>query len=294
MRVFGIEFRNPVLLASGVLGISGHLFKRIEKMGAGGIVTKSIGISPRKGYENPTIVELDYGILNAMGLPNPGVDHFLEEIKDLNLSIPLIVSIFGKDSEEFMKIAKKLENYCDALELNLSCPHAENYGMSLGQDKNIVYKITKDVKKTVEIPVIVKLTPNVDDIVKIAIAAERGGADGITAINTLKGMAVSIEMEKPILKNIYGGLSGRCIKPVALRCVYDIYRNVKVPVIGVGGITSAEDALEFIMCGASLVEIGTAARDLNVFRRISEGIEKFLRKKNYTLEEITGKITKNI
>jgi len=294
MRVFELEFPNPVLLASGVLGISSYLFKRIEKLGAGGIVTKSIGISPRKGYENPTVMELDYGVLNAMGLPNPGVDYFLEEIKDISLKIPLIVSIFGKNSEEFVKIAKKLENYCDALELNLSCPHADEYGMAIGQDEKIVYKITKDVKKSVEIPVIVKLTPNVDDIVRIARSAENGGADGITAINTLKALAIDIDIEKPILKNVYGGLSGRCIKPVALRCVYDIYRNVKVPVVGVGGISSPEDAIEFIMCGASLVGIGSAARDLNVFKNVSEGIENFLKKKNYTLEEIIGKATKNI
>jgi len=294
MRVFELEFPNPVLLASGVLGISSYLFKRIEKLGAGGIVTKSIGILPKKGYENPTIVELDYGMLNAMGLPNPGVDYFLEEIKDISLKIPLIVSIFGKNSEEFVKIAKRLENYCDALELNLSCPHAESYGMAIGQDEKIVYKITKDVKKSVEIPVIVKLTPNVDDIVRIARSAENGGADGITAINTLKALAIDIDMEKPILKNVYGGLSGRCIKPVALRCVYDIYKNVKIPVIGVGGISSADDAIEFIMCGASLVGIGSAARDLNVFKDISEGVEDFLKKKNYTLKNIIGKATKNI
>ncbi len=294
MSVFELEFPNPVLLASGVLGISSHLFKRIEKLGAGGIVTKSIGSSPRKGYENPTVVELEYGILNAMGLPNPGVDYFLEEIKDLSLKIPLIVSIFGKNSEEFVNIAQKLENHCDALELNLSCPHADMYGMAIGQDEQTVYKITKDVKKSVEIPVIVKLTPNVDDIVPIAKSAERGGADGITAINTLKGMAVDIEMEQPILANVYGGLSGRCIKPVALRCVYDVYKNVSVPVIGVGGISSAEDAIEFIMCGASLVGIGSAAKDLSVFKEIPEGIENFLKKKNYTLGEIIGKATKNI
>lgn len=294
MRVFELEFPNPVLLASGVLGISSYLFKRIEKLGAGGIVTKSIGILPKKGYENPTIVELDYGMLNAMGLPNPGVDYFLEEIKDISLKIPLIVSIFGKNSEEFVKIAKKLENYCDALELNLSCPHADEYGMAIGQDEKIVYKITKDVKKSVEIPVIVKLTPNVDDIVRIARSAENGGADGITAINTLKALAINIEIEKPILKNIYGGLSGRCIKPVALRCVYDIYKNVKIPVIGVGGIASPEDAIEFIMCGASLVGIGSAARDLNVFKDIPKGVENFLKKKDYTLKNIIGKATKNI
>jgi len=294
MRVFELEFPNPVLLASGVLGISSYLFKRIEKLGAGGIVTKSIGILPKKGYENPTIVELDYGMINAMGLPNPGVDHFLEEIKDVSLKIPLIVSIFGKNSEEFVKIAKKLENYCDALELNLSCPHADEYGMAIGQDEKIVYKITKDVKKSVEIPVIVKLTPNVDDIIRIARSAENGGADGITAINTLKALAIDIDMEKPILKNVYGGLSGRCIKPVALRCVYDIYKNVKIPVIGVGGISSADDAIEFIMCGASLVGIGSAARDLNVFKDISEGVENFLKEKNYALGEIIGKATKNI
>lgn len=294
MRVFELEFPNPVLLASGVLGISSYLFKRIEKLGAGGIVAKSIGILPRKGYENPTIVELDYGMLNAMGLPNPGVDYFLEEIKDISLKIPLIVSIFGKNSEEFVKIAKKLENYCDALELNLSCPHADEYGMAIGQDEKIVYKITKDVKKSVEIPVIVKLTPNVDDIVRIAKSAENGGADGITAINTLKALAMDIDMEKPILKNVYGGLSGRCIKPVALRCVYDIYKSVKIPVIGVGGIASPEDAIEFIMCGASLVEIGSAAKDLNVFKEVPDGIENFLKKKNYTLKNIIGKATKNI
>ncbi|MEA1993421.1 MAG: dihydroorotate dehydrogenase [Euryarchaeota archaeon] len=294
MNIFGCDFPNPVLLASGVLGISRELFLRLEKLRIGGIVTKSIGLTPRKGYESPTVVELEYGVINAMGLPNPGVDKFIEEIEDLNLKIPLIVSIFGKNSEEFVKIAQKLEPYVNAIELNFSCPHAEKYGMAIGQDKESVYAITKHVKEAVDTPILAKLTPNVNDIVPIAKAVERGGADGITAINTLKALAVSIEMERPILKNVYGGLSGRSIKPIALRSVYDIYKNVSIPVIGVGGISSAKDALEFMFCGASLVEVGTAARDLTVFKEIADGIEKFLKKKNYTAETIIGRATKNI
>ncbi len=294
MKLFGCTFPTPVLPASGVLGISRDLFLRLESLGVGGIVTKSIGLEPRDGYENPTVVELDCGVINAMGLPNPGVHAFIEEIKDIKLKIPLIVSIFGKNREEFVKLAQKLESHCDALELNLSCPHAKEYGMSIGQDSEAVHAITESVKNAVDIPVIVKLTPNVDDIVPIAKAAERGGADGITAINTVKALAVNVEMKRPILQNIYGGLSGKCIKPIALRCVYDIYTKIDIPVIGVGGISSTEDAVEFFMCGASLVQIGTAAQEITVFSRVSQGIEGYLKTHSCSLPDIIGSATKNI
>ncbi|MFQ6088235.1 MAG: dihydroorotate dehydrogenase [Candidatus Methanofastidiosia archaeon] len=291
MELFGLKFKNPILTASGILGISQKLFRRLEKAGCGGIVTKSIGLKPGAGYKNPTVVELEYGLINAMGLPNPGIDAFISEIEDLKLKIPLIVSIFGRDGKEFSKLAKELEDKCDALELNVSCPHTKI--LEIGQHSEAVFKVTKTVRDSCEIPILVKLTPNVTDIVKVAKQAEKGGADGITAINTLKALAIDIEAEKPILSNIYGGLSGKCIKPVALRCVYDIYKNVDIPIVGVGGISCFTDVLEFLMCGASLVQVGTFLKDgIEIFEELKSGVERFLKEKNYTYEDLIGRAVK--
>jgi len=267
--------------------------KRIADSGAGAVVTKSIGLKPREGYPNPTIVELDCGLLNAMGLPNPGIDNFSDEIKELkNSDIPIIGSIFGSNAKEFSELAKKMENYgANAVELNMSCPHAKGYGAEVGSDSKLVNEITSKVKKSIKIPVFVKLSPNLMNIVEIAKAAEKGKADGIVAINTVKAMKIDLDLKMPVLSNKVGGYSGKAVKPIGVRCVYDIYQNVKIPIIGVGGITNGEDALEYIMAGASAVQIGSGLyyREIDIFKKICKEIESWMKANNYDdLTELVG------
>ena len=267
--------------------------KRIFNCGAGAIVTKSIGLKPRAGYPNPTIIELEHGILNAMGLPNPGIEEFKGEIIKLKKSnIPIIGSIFGTNSKEFVELAKKMQGYgADALELNMSCPHAKGYGLEIGSDPKLVKDITLKVKESSDIPVFVKISPNLINIVEIAKSAEKGNADGIVAINTLKAMKIDLELKMPVLSNKIGGYSGKAIKPIGIRCVYDISKNVNIPVIGVGGITTGEDALEYIMAGASALQIGSAIyyRGVDVFQKICDEIEIWMKKHSYTnLSDLIG------
>ena len=267
--------------------------KRIFESDAGAVVTKSIGLKPREGYPNPTVIELEHGILNAIGLSNPGIDNFEEEIKTLKKSkIPVIGSIFGSTTREFMKVADKMEKYgANALELNMSCPHAKGYGLEIGSRPELVKKITFNVKKTVEIPVFVKISPNLTDIVKIAKSAEKGNADAIVAINTVKAMKIDLDLKKPVLSNKIGGYSGKAIKPIGVRCVYEISRNINIPVIGVGGITTGEDAIEYFMAGATAVQIGSGIyyRDIDVFKKINTEIKNWMKNNGYKkLSEIIG------
>ena len=267
--------------------------KRIADCGAGAIVTKSIGLKPREGYPNPTIVELECGLLNAMGLPNPGIENFGEEVKKLKQSkIAIIGSIFGSNANEFVELAKKMETYgADALELNMSCPHAKGYGLEIGSDPKIVNEITSKVKNATKIPVFVKLSPNLMNIVEIAKAAEKGNADGIVAINTVKAMKIDLDLKMPVLSNKIGGYSGTAIKPIGVRCVYEIFKNIKIPIIGVGGITNGDDVLEYIMAGASAVQIGSGVyyREVDIFKKICKEIENWMKNNNYkNLSEVIG------
>jgi dihydroorotate dehydrogenase (NAD+) catalytic subunit len=257
------------------------------------VVTKSFGAEPNKGYPNPTTVEVEGGIINAIGLSNPGVETFKGELEKLEGKVPQIASIYGSTPEEFAGVASQVENLVDALELNVSCPHAmEGCGASIGQDPDLTSRIVKAVKRSVDTPVIAKLTPNVTDIVEIARAAEKGGADALTLINSLgPGMRIDLESAHPILSNRFGGMSGPAIKPIALRCVYQVHQNVKIPIMGVGGIINYRDVVEFLYAGASCVQIGTAVmyRGLEVFREITTGLEMFMKEKNYqTVEEMVG------
>ncbi|CAI1492380.1 Dihydroorotate dehydrogenase B (NAD(+)), catalytic subunit [Thermococcus nautili] len=291
VELFGIRFENPLILASGINDKVPEQWIRAHEEGAGGVVTKSIGIEPRKGYDNPTIVELPYGLINAMGLPNPGWKGFLEMVEGYTFDFPLIVSIFGGTPEEFAFLAQKLSDVADAFELNLSCPHAKGYGMEIGQNPENVYEVVKAVKDATDKPVIAKLTPNIDDITKLGLAAEKAGADAVSAINTLKAIAIDIYARKPILSNRVGGYSGPGVKPVALRAVYDLAKALEVPVIGIGGITTWQDAVEFLLAGASALQIGTAVslRGWKVFREINEGIEAYLESEGFSsVEEIVG------
>jgi len=292
-NIAGLKLTNPTILASGIMGYSAESMDRVAKSGAGAVITKSVGIEPRVGYANPTIVQTESGLVNAMGLPNPGIEKYVNEIKHAKtvLQIPLIVSVFGYSADEYAIVAKRAaEAGADAIELNVSCPHVKQTGAEIGQNPSILSDVVKKVKAETAVPLIVKLSPNVADIVVFAKAAVEAGADVLTAVNTLKALAIDAETMMPILNNIKGGLSGAAIKPVSLRCVYDIADAVDIPIIGCGGISNWRDAAEFFLAGASAVQIGTAVADnIEVFQSVTKGLETYLRKKRYeNVKEIVG------
>jgi dihydroorotate dehydrogenase (NAD+) catalytic subunit len=284
--VGGLILQNPVMLAAGILGTTGASLRRAALAGAGGVVTKSIGSDPREGHPGPTVVQVECGLLNAMGLPNPGFREFQKEIDVAKTSgVPVVASIFGSSAAEFARIARGLQP--DAFELNLSCPHAEKYGSELGRYPDLVEAVTGAVKASANVPVWVKLTPNTADILELGRAAQSGGADAVVAINTLKAMAIDIETGYPILGNKFGGLSGSAVKPVAVRCVYELASNLDIPVIGVGGVSSWEDAVEMMMAGAKAVQVGTALyRGYEVFKEITDGLSSYLDRKSLGLEDL--------
>jgi len=292
-QIADLKIVNPTMLAAGILGYTGLSMKRVIESGAGAVVTKSMGLEPRTGYGNPTVVQTDCGLLNAMGLPNPGISHFNEEMKELNkLKAQTIFSIYGFSPENFAEVAKiAVEIGAAAVELNVSCPHVKKAGAQVGSDPYLLMEIVKEVKRQIEKPVIVKLTPNVTDITEIAKAAQKAGADAICAINTVKAMAIDLETCKPILANKYGGLSGPAIKPIGVRCVYDIYSSVDIPIIGCGGISNWQDAIEYILAGACALQIGTAIafQDITVFKTVTEGITNYLENKGFNnIKDIIG------
>ncbi len=291
--IASLKLENPTILASGIMDEDAGSMMRAFNSGAGAVVTKSIGIKPRLGYPNPTFVELEHGILNAMGLPNPGIDEFGEEINKLKKSnIPVIGSIFGSDVKEFVLLAEKMQEYgTDAIELNMSCPHAKGYGLEIGADPKMLNEITSKVKATVEIPVFVKISSNVSDILEIAQAAEDGNADGIVAINSVKAIKIDIETQMPILANKKGGYSGKAIKPIGIRSVYDIASKINIPIIGSGGVTTGEDAIEYFMAGASAVQIGTGIyyRGIDIFSKVCNEISIWMENHGYSkIEDIIG------
>jgi dihydroorotate dehydrogenase (NAD+) catalytic subunit len=296
-EICGIKMRNPTMLAAGVLGTTAASLNWASKSGAGAVVTKSFSIEPNRGYPNPTTVEVTGGFINAVGLSNPGVEAFTLELEKLERSVPVVASIYGANPEEFRKLATKIGGVVDMIELNVSCPHAVGgCGASIGQDPDLTAEVVKTVKNVIKTPISVKLTPNVTDIVEIAVASQKAGCDALTLINSLgPGMRIDIETAHTILHNKFGGLSGPAIKPIALRCVYDVYEAVDVPLIGVGGIKDYSDLVEFLFAGASCVQIGTAIYydGLKVFRDICTGLERFMIKKGYqSVKEMVGKTHK--
>jgi dihydroorotate dehydrogenase (NAD+) catalytic subunit len=294
IRVAGLELRSPTALASGVLGYSAESLQRVAEAGAGAVVTKSVGLKARVGYANPTVVQADCGIMNAMGLPNPGIGEYVQEIRRAKsvLRVPLVVSVFGYSAGEYASVAgKAVQAGADGVELNVSCPHVEDTGSEIGQNPKGLRDVVGKVKAKVGKPVVVKLSPNVTDIVELAKAAVNGGADALTAVNTVRAMAINVETAMPILSNRRGGLSGPAVKPIALRCVYDIYEEMKTPIIGCGGVAGWRDAVEFLLAGASAVQIGTAiaSEDPEVFAEVNKGISAYLKKKKLrSVEEIVG------
>ncbi len=299
ISIAGLQLKNPTALAAGILGYTTASLQSIAEAGAAAVITKSIGLTPRIGYPNPTVVQTKCGLINAMGLPNPGINAYAQEIHHAKtvLTVPLIVSIYGFSAEEYAKTAQKAtEAGADAIELNVSCPHVKETGSEIGQNPKTLATIIKKVKATVHTPVIVKLSPNVTNITKLAETATKAGADAITAINTIRAMAINIETAQPILNNKQGGLSGPALKPIALRCVYDLYEAIKTPIIGCGGITDWRDAVEFLLAGASAIQIGTAIALHNpaVFQNINRGIVAYLKKKKHrSIKEIVGQAHRN-
>ncbi|MCD6465879.1 dihydroorotate dehydrogenase [Candidatus Bathyarchaeota archaeon] len=292
-QIANLIMPNPTMLASGILGISAETLLEVAEAGAGAVVTKSIGLKPNSGYPNPTVIQVECGFLNAVGLPNPGIRKFAEEIRKLKkLKVPLIISIFGFSPSEYAEVASvAAEAGADALELNLSCPHVKGTGSEIGQDPDMIKLTVKAVKNRVNKPIFAKLTPNTAHIATLAEAAASAGADAITAINTVRAMAIDVETFRPILANRFGGLSGAAIKPIAIRCVYEIYEAVNVPIIGCGGIRTWKDAVEFMLAGASAIQVGSAIalEGLSIFSSICHGISAYLERKGFrSVNEIVG------
>jgi len=288
-----IQIERPTMLASGILGISLDVFNRIYKSGAGAVVTKSLSKEPWEGYSNPTIFSVKGGgWINAIGLSNPGATYFAKMISQ-NKIVPIIVSLVGSIPDDFTFMIKQFES-CKVLafELNLSCPHVEKVGLEVGDDPELVKKIIKKIKSVTKIPIIAKVGLGTTHYLDTVSAAKDSGADAITAINTLRAMAIDVETERPILSNKIGGLSGTPIKPIAVRCVYEISSKYDIPIIGCGGISSWEDAVEFILAGASAVQLGSVVGDnwLDVFGDINNGIMKYMEKKGFSkIEEMIGR-----
>lgn len=291
INLSGIKLKSPIILASGILGVSYSSMKRVIDAGAGAVTTKSIGPIPRKGYRNPSIIEIYPGtFMNAVGLGNPGIADFVPEIEKIkNHNIPLIVSVFGDTDEVYLDVATKAENAgADAIEINISCPHAEI--SSIGIDRNLTYELVKFLKESISIPLFVKLNPNVTNIEEIALAAEKGGVDGVVAINTVAALKIDVNTKRPILSHGSGGLSGKAIHPIAVKKVFDLYNVLKIPIIGCGGIDSWQDVVEFFLAGASAVQIGTAlSNEVKIITEINKGIISYLKDNAYqSLYDIRG------
>ena len=288
VNLAGVELKNPVMTASGTFG-SGAEYSEFYDLGElGAVVTKGVANVPWPGNPTPRIAETYGGMINAIGLQNPGIDVFCQRdipfLKKYDTKI--IVNVCGKTTEDYCQVVERLaDEDVDLLEINISCPNVKEGGIAFGQDPKAVEAITKEVKKRAKQPVIMKLSPNVTDITEMARAAEAGGADVLSLINTLTGMKIDIHRKTFAVANKTGGMSGPAVKPVAVRMVYQVANAVKVPIIGMGGITTADDAMEFILAGATAVSVGTA----NFFnpyaaRDVAKGIEEYMRK--YQVEDI--------
>ncbi len=286
-----MTLERPAMLASGILGISLEVFGRLYKNGAGAVVSKSLSREPWEGYPNPTIVGIKGGYLNAVGLSNPGASYFAKMISQ-NKEVPIIVSLVGSIEDDFEFMIKQFENVkVIGYELNLSCPHVEKVGLEVGDDPNLVTKIVKRAKSVTKVPVIAKVGLGTTNYLDTVGAALEGGADAITAINTIRAMGIDVETQRPLLSHKIGGLSGTAIRPVAVRCVYEIASKYGVPVIGCGGVSNWEDAVEFILAGASAVQVGSAIGDgwIDVFSQINDGVSNYMKRKGYTkISEMVG------
>ncbi len=299
VEVGGIRMKNPVMTASGTFGYGEEFspFIDLDKLGA--IVLKGITLKPKRGNPPPRIIETPSGILNAIGLQNVGVEVLINKKLPYlqKFTTPVIINISGDTLEEYVELARKLDNISQekgiaGLEINISCPNVQKGGMVWGTEAQLTYKVVNNIRKVTTLPLIVKLSPNVTDIKVIAQAAEEAGADALSLINTLVGMAVDVSLRRPKLANISGGLSGPAVKPVALWMVWQVFQTVNIPIIGMGGIMKAEDALEFIIAGARAVSIGTANLvNPKAAIEIIKGIEEYLvENKIKDINELVGSL----
>lgn len=298
VNIAGLKMKNPVIAASGTFGFGREFSEYMDLNSLGGISVKGLTLQPRPGNAPPRIAETPAGILNSVGLQNPGVEAFIKNeipfLRQFNTAI--IANIAGNTIEDYCSMAEILSDAdIDAIELNVSCPNVKAGGVAFGNSMAGIGNITKSVKKYCKKPLIVKLTPNVTDIKEIAAAAEAAGADGLSLINTILGMAIDVHRRKPILANNMGGLSGPAVKPVAVRMTYEVCKTVKIPVIGMGGISTGEDAIEFILAGASAVMVGTASFiNPQACKLVAEGIEDYLVKHKYSkVTDIVGALELN-
>ncbi|MBI2597932.1 MAG: dihydroorotate dehydrogenase [Candidatus Diapherotrites archaeon] len=293
----GIRLKNPTRLASGILGVTAQSLIRVARSGAGAVTMKSVGPKEREGHNNPTVIDLECGLLNAVGLPTPGyknMEEEMEELKELKkLDVPLIGSVYGTTVGEFVEVAQWL---CDhrpsAIELDMSCPNAEWGGSVFAHSAEVAKELVEKVKNVSgKIPVIAKLSPNTHLINEVGIACEEAGADALCAINTLSAMSINIEAKRPVLHFKRGGLSGPALKPVAVRCIYDLFEHVSIPIIGEGGCTSGRDAIEFLQAGATVVGVGSAVRyeGIELFGKICDEMKKWIKQNGYTnVKQLVG------
>lgn len=299
INLCGVPLPSPLVLASGILGTEAALMVRVARSGAGAITAKSCGPEPRAGHANPTVLDWGPGLINAVGLANPGIDEgmpLLRETANLlqSLGVPLIASIFAHTVDDFGRIAEQVSDaWPDLIEVNVSCPNVSaEMGRPFALDPEATAAVTRAVTGATDIPVLVKLSPNVVDIVEIARSAVEAGASGLTLINSLgPGMVIDVESGRPVLSNRVGGVSGPAVRPIAVRCVHDVTCAVDVPVIGTGGVMTGRDAVEMIMAGATAVGVGSAVywRGVEVFTRINEEIEDFMSAHGYAaLDEMKG------
>lgn len=294
VNIGGLKLKNPMMTASGTYGFGREYgeFYDLGKLGA--VAAKGLTLLQREGNNAPRIAETPAGILNSVGLQNPGVEKFLEEELPFlrKYDTKIIANIAGNTIDEYCEMAEILGNNVDAIELNISCPNVKEGGVAFGTKCDSVYSITKSVKSHCKVPLIVKLSPNVTDIREIALAAEEAGADCISLINTLLGMAIDIKTRRPIMANVVGGLSGPAVKPVAVRMVWQVAQVVKIPIIGMGGISSWQDAAEFILAGATAVSVGTY-NFVNPYApvEILQGLEQYMEKSGFnSIEDFRGKV----
>jgi dihydroorotate dehydrogenase (NAD+) catalytic subunit len=292
----GLKLGNPTILASGILGVTKKELEQCVKNGVGAATTKSVTIEPRKGHETPVIVETPSGFLNAVGISNAGIDEAIKEFSGWKSKSPLIFNIAGKNADELSSMAKKISSSgirVDALEIALSCPHTPGFGTLAGQSSPEATKeIIRAVKQSISVPIIAKLSPSVSALGEVAKAAESAGASAINMGNTAgPGMVIDIERKAKLPSFGFGGLSGPAMKPIAVRCVYDVYEAVKIPIIGTGGVTYGKDAIEMFMAGASAVGVGSAVyyRGPKVFSKISNEISEWMESHDYSsIKELVG------
>ena len=297
VNIAGVEFKNPIITASGTFGFGKEYSEFYPLSALGGICTKGLTLRKREGNPPPRVAETYGGMLNSVGLQNPGIEHYLAE-DDKRLAkedVVVIANIAGSTLEDYIAIAERInDSHADMVELNISCPNVKQGGMAFGVLPKNVEEVTRAVKNVCKKPVITKLSPNVSCIADNARAAEVGGADAVSLINTLSGMAVNYKTRRPVLANNNGGLSGPCVKPVALKMVWECYNAVKIPIIGLGGITSYTDVLEFMICGARAVQVGTANfTDPTAAYDIAKDLEKYVSENDIDINDLVGTLILN-